>query len=59
MKTIQEIKEGYTFDLKYKGKATVIMKTPRTITSMFENGNTVKITYRHKDAYFYPSDFDH
>lgn len=31
--------------------------TARTITIVFENGNTVKNTYKHKDAYFYPSDF--
>lgn len=55
MKTIKEIEIGYTF-YNNLGKCTVIDKKKRTLTIMYENGNTVKNTYRYFDSYFYTSD---
>lgn len=51
-----EIEVGFQFEHGYKGKGIVISRTPRTITVHFEKCTT-KVTYRHKDAYFSPSDF--
>ena len=57
MKTIQEVKIGDKVENTRNGKGIVSGKTQRTVTVTFENGNTVKNTYKHKDSYFYQSDF--
>jgi hypothetical protein len=57
MKTIQDVKIGEKVENGRNGKGMVTNKTKRTITLTFENGNTVKNTYRHNDDYFYGSDF--
>lgn len=57
MKTIQDVKIGEEVNSGRNGKGMVINKTKRTITVTFQNGNTVKNTYRHNDDYFYASDF--
>lgn len=57
MRTIQDIKIGEKVESGRNGKGMVTNKTKRTITVTFENGNTVKNTYRHNDDYFYGSDF--
>jgi hypothetical protein len=57
MKTIKDVKLGTKIENKRNGKGMVTHKTPRTITVMFFNGNKVKNTYKHSDAYFYESDF--
>ena len=56
-KTIQEVKVGDEVNSPKNGKGIVSMKTKRTITVTFENGNTTKNTYKFNDAYFYESDF--
>ena len=57
MKTIQDVKIGEKVNTKRNGDGMVTNKTKRTITVTFENGNTVKNTYKYNDAYFYGSDF--
>jgi hypothetical protein len=57
MKTIKDVKLGTKIENKRNGKGMVTRKTPRTITVTFFNGNIVKNTYKHNDAYFYESDF--
>ena len=57
MKTIQDVKIGDPVNSYINGKGMVTIKTKRTITVTFENGNTVKNTYKYNDAYFYGSDF--
>jgi len=57
MKTIQEIQIGHTFESPKNGKGMITGKTRRTLTATFENGNTVKLTYRHNDSYFYSTEF--
>ncbi len=57
MRTIQEVRIGEIINSRRNGKGMVTDKTKRTITVTFENGNTVKNTYRYNDAYFYSSDF--
>ena len=57
MKTIQDVKIGEAVNSGRNEKGVVTNKTKRTITVTFENGNTVKNTYRHNDDYFYGSDF--
>ena len=57
MKTIQDVKIGDKVENRRNGKGIVSGKTQRTVTVTFENGNTTKNTYRHKDDYFYESDF--
>ena len=52
MKTIQEIQIGHPVDNRRNGKGMVTAKTKRTITVTFENGNSVKNTYKYNDAYF-------
>ena len=54
--TIKEVQLGRKIS-NNKGNGMVIGKTARTITVMYENGNTVKNTYRHNDDYFYETDF--
>ena len=51
-----EIEVGFKFNHKSKGEGVVISRTVKTITVLFST-HTSKITYRHKDAYFSPSDF--
>jgi hypothetical protein len=57
MRTIQDVKIGEPVNSGRNGKGMVTNKTKRTVTVTFENGNTVKNTYRHNDDYFYGSDF--
>ena len=57
MRTIQDVKIGEPVNSSRNGKGMVTSKTKRTITVTFENGTTVKNTYKHNDAYFYGSDF--
>lgn len=57
MKTIQDVKVGDKIENRRNGKGIVSGKTQRTVTVTFENGNTVKNTYRYKDDYFCESDF--
>ena len=56
-KTIQDVKIGEAVHSGRNGKGMVTNKTKRTITVTFENGNTVKNTYKYNDDYFYGSDF--
>ena len=53
MKTIQDVKIGEEVNSVKNGKGVVTNKTKRTITVTFENGNTVKNTYKHNNSYFY------
>jgi hypothetical protein len=57
MKTIQEVIIGEVVNSNRNGKGMVTKKTKRTVTVIFENGNTVKNTYKNNDDYFYGSDF--
>ena len=57
MKTIADIGVGHTFESPKNGPGMVTKKTARTVTALFENGNEVKITYKHSDAYFWGTDF--
>lgn len=57
MRTIQDVNIGEQVDSGRNGKGLVSGKTKRTITVTFQNGNTVKNTYKYNDAYFYASDF--
>lgn len=57
METIQDVKIGQEIISPRNGKGIITSKTKRTITVVFENGNTSKITYKHNDAYFYASDY--
>jgi len=56
-KTIAEVKVGDKVENGRNGKGLVSSKTKRTVTVVFENGNTVKNTYRHSDDYFWETDF--
>jgi hypothetical protein len=56
-KTIKEVKVGNPVENNKNGKGLVIAKTAKTITVLFENGNKVKNSYKHADAYFYEGDF--
>lgn len=56
-KTISDVKIGDKVENNKNGKGMVTDKTPRTITVTFEKGVRVKNTYRHKDAYFWETDF--
>ena len=56
-KTIEEVNIGDPVENHRNGKGVVSGKTQRTITVTFYNGNTVKNTYRHKDDYYYETDF--
>jgi len=44
MKTIKEVKVGDKVENKRNGNGIVSLKTARTITIVFNNGNTVKNT---------------
>lgn len=57
MKTIAEVRVGQEINSSKNGKGMITAKTKRTLTATFQNGNTVKNTYKHFDAYFYESDF--
>ena len=57
MQTIQDVKIGQEVKSGRNGKGMIAAKTKRTVTVVFQNGNTVKITYKNSDAYFYGSDF--
>lgn len=57
MQTIQDVKIGQEVNSGRNGKGMVTAKTKRTVTVTFQNGNTVKNTYKYSDAYFYDSDF--
>jgi hypothetical protein len=52
MKTIQDVRIGDKVENHRNGKGIVSGKTQRTVTVTFENGNTVKNTYRHKDGLY-------
>jgi hypothetical protein len=56
MKTIQDIEIGFSFEHKEKGIGVICDKTTRSLTAIFEKSKC-KVTYKHKDAYFFPSDF--
>lgn len=55
--TIKDIKLGQEINSPKDGKGIVTKKTDRTITIKFENGRTVKNTYKTNDSFFYVSDF--
>jgi hypothetical protein len=55
--TIEEIKIGEPVNSARNGRGIITGKTARTVTVTFQNGNTVKNTYKTNDAYFYHSDF--
>ena len=57
MKTIQDVKIGETVESRSNGEGMITDKTKRTVTVTFKNGNKVKNSYKHNDAYFYGSDF--
>lgn len=57
METIKDVKVGREVNSPRNGKGMVTAKTKRTITVTFQNGNTVKNTYRIADAPFYDCDF--
>ena len=57
MITIQDVKIGQEIISPRNGKGIITSKTKRTITVVFENGNTSKVTYKYNDADFYASDF--
>lgn len=57
MKKIQDVKIGQEVISPRNGKGIITAKTKRTITVVFENGNTSKVTYKYNDAYFHESDF--
>lgn len=57
MERIQDVKIGQVIISPKNGKGIITAKTKRTITVVFENGNTSKVTYKHNDAYFYASDY--
>lgn len=57
MQTIQDVRIGQEVNSGRNGKGMITAKTKRTITITFQNGNTVKITYKTSDANFYESDF--
>ena len=57
MKTIKEVKVGDKVNNNRNGNGLVASKTKRTIKVVFENGNTVKNSYKYDDAPFYDSDF--
>ena len=57
MQTIQDVKIGQEVNSGRNGKGMVTAKTKRTVTVTFQNGNTVKNTYKTADANFYGSDF--
>ena len=56
MQTIQDVKIGQEINSR-NGKGIVTNKTKRSVTVTFQNGNIVKNTYKHNDAYFYGSEF--
>lgn len=56
-KTIQDVKIGDTVFNYRNGEGMITNKTMRTIEVTFKNGNKVKNTYRHKDDYYYETDF--
>jgi len=53
---ISDVEIGFKFDHGIKGECIVIDKTKRTITMLHDVGKT-KVTYKHADADFSPSDF--
>jgi hypothetical protein len=55
--TIQDVKIGQEVNSGRNGKGMVTAKTKRTVTVTFQNGNTVKNTYKYSDDYFFDSDF--
>lgn len=55
--TISEVKIGTLVNSGNNGKGMVSAKTKRSVTVTFQNGNTVKNTYKTADAYFYESEF--
>ncbi len=57
MKTIQDVHVGDKINHHRNGEGMITDKTKRTITAVFENGVTTKLTYKTNDAYFYVSDF--
>ena len=57
METIKDVKVGREVNSPRNGKGMITAKTKRTITVTFQNGNTVKNTYRTADASFSDWDF--
>jgi hypothetical protein len=57
MEMIKDVRVGREVNSPKNGKGMITEKTKRTVKVTFQNGNTVKNTYRHSDAYFYESDF--
>ncbi len=56
-RTIQDVKLDKKIKSTRHGDGMIAGKTKGTLTAVFENGNIVKLTYRHNDSYFYESDF--
>lgn len=56
-KTIKDVQIGDKINSPRNGEGMISDKTKRTLTAVFTNGNTVKLTYKTSDAYFYGSDF--
>lgn len=56
-KEINQVKVGDPVKSPRNGSGIVTKVTKRTITVTFENGNTVKNTYRYSDAPFFESEF--
>lgn len=56
-KTVNSVMIGDKVENHRNSKGIVSGKTKRTITVVFENGNTVKNTYRSSESDFYQSDF--
>lgn len=54
---ISNVKIGKTINSPINGEGIVTLKTKRTITVTFKNGNVVKNTYKYIDSYFNECDF--
>ena len=55
--SISDIEVGHEVEHARKGKGIVTVKTQRTVTVTYANGDKVKNTYNSKDAEFWVSDF--
>jgi hypothetical protein len=55
--TIQDVEVGKRINSARNGNGMITAKTKKTITVIFENGKTVKNSYKNNDDYFYGSDF--
>jgi hypothetical protein len=55
--TIKDVEIGRLVYSNRNGNGMISSRTRKSITVIFENGNTVKNTYKNNDDYFYGSDF--